>query len=41
MTGSDCFSFNSLLVKFVPMFDGHTPFDEFGMIVEFEYRTGR
>jgi hypothetical protein len=41
MTGFDCFSFNSLLVKFGPMFVGHTPFDESGMIVEFEYRTRR
>ena len=41
MTGFDCDSFDSLLVKFGPMFDGHTPFDESGMIVEFEYVTGR
>ncbi len=40
MTGFDCFSFNSFLVKFGPMFDGHTPFDKSGMIVEFEYCTG-
>ncbi len=41
MTGFDCFSFDSLLVKFGPMFDGHTPFNESGMIVEFEYHTVR
>ena len=40
MTGFDCDSFDSLLVKFGPMFDGHTPFDESGMIVEFEYVRG-
>ena len=37
MTGFDCDSFDSILVKFGPMFDGHTPFDVSGMIVEFEY----
>ena len=37
MTGIDCDSFDSLLVKFGLMFDGHTPFDESGMIVKFEY----
>ena len=41
MTGFDCDSFDSLLVKFGPMFDGHTPFDESGMIVEFEYVSGQ
>ncbi len=41
MIGFDCFSFDTLLVKFGPMFDGHTPFNESGMIVEFEYRTGQ
>jgi hypothetical protein len=41
MTGFDCVSFDSLLAKFGPMFDGHTPFDKSGMIVEFEYLTGR
>jgi hypothetical protein len=41
MTGFDCDSFDSLLVKFGPMFDGHTPFDKSGMIVEFEYVSGR
>jgi hypothetical protein len=35
MTGFDCVSFDSLLAKFGPMFDGHTPFDKSGMIVEF------
>ena len=41
MTGFDCDSFDSLLVKSGPMFDGHTPFDKSGMIVEFEYVTGQ
>ncbi len=29
------------LLKFGPMFSWHTPFSESGMIVEFEYTTGR
>ncbi len=29
-----------LLEKSGPMFFGHTPFDESGMIVEFEYTSG-
>ena len=41
LTGFDCDSFNSLLVKFGPMFDGHTHFDESGMIVEFEYISSK
>ena len=41
MTGFDCDSCDSLLVKFGPVFDGHTPFDESGMIVEFEYVSRR
>ena len=41
MTGIDCDCFDSLLVKFGLMFDGHTPFDESGMIVKFEYVSGR
>jgi hypothetical protein len=41
MMGFDCESFDRLLDKFAPMFDGHTPFDESGYIVEFEYTQGR
>ena len=41
MMGFDCESFDRLLEKFAPMFDGHTPFDESGYIVEFEYTRGR
>ncbi len=41
MTGFDCESFDKLLDKFSPMFSGHTPFDESGMIVEFEYVRGQ
>ncbi len=37
MTGFDCDSFDSPLVKFGPMFDGHTHLDKSWMIVEFEY----
>ena len=39
--GFDANSFNRLLLKFGPMFFGHTPFNESGMIVECEYITGR
>ncbi len=39
--GFDANSFDRLLVKFGPMFSGHMPFDESGMIVEFEYTTGK
>jgi hypothetical protein len=41
MMGFDADSFNRFLLKFGPMFSGHMPFDESGMIVEFEYTTGR
>ena len=41
MKGLDCESFDKILDKFAPMFWGHTPFDESGFIVEFEYITGR
>ena len=41
MMGFDCESFDRILEKFGPMFSGHTPFDESGMIVEFEYTRGR
>ena len=41
MMGFDCESFDRVLDKFTPMFWGHTPFDESGFIVEFEYITGR
>jgi hypothetical protein len=37
----DANSFGKLLLKFGPMFSGHMPFDESGMIVEFEYTTVR
>ncbi len=39
--GFDTDSFDRLLVKFSPMFSGHMPFDESGMIVEFEYTRGQ
>jgi hypothetical protein len=39
--GFDDNSFDRLLFKFGPMFSGHTPFDKFGMIVEFKYTTSR
>ena len=41
MTGFDCKSFDRILEKFAPMFLGHTPFNESGMIIEFEYVRGR
>jgi hypothetical protein len=41
MLGFDCKSFDKVLEKFAPMFLGHTPFDESGMIVEFEYTQGQ
>ncbi len=41
MMGFDCESFDKVLKKIAPMFSGHTPFDESGMIVEFEYVQGR
>jgi hypothetical protein len=37
----DADSFDRLLLKFGPMFSGHLPFDESGMIVKFEYTTSR
>ena len=39
--GFDCLSFDRILDKFGPMFSGHTPFDESGMIVEFNYTRGQ
>jgi hypothetical protein len=41
MMGFDAESFDRILVKFGPMFSGHTPFHPSGMIVEFEYTRGR
>jgi hypothetical protein len=41
MMGFDCESFDRLLDKFTPEFNGHTPFDESGYVVEFEYTRGR
>jgi hypothetical protein len=41
MMGFDCESFDRILEKFGPMFSGHTPFDASGMIVAFEYVSGR
>ena len=41
MMGFDAESFDKILVKFGPMFSGHTPFHDSGMIVEFEYIRGR
>jgi hypothetical protein len=41
MMGFDANFFDRLLLNFGPMFSGHMPFDESGMIVEFEYTTGR
>jgi hypothetical protein len=37
MLGFDCKSFDKKLKIFSPMFSGHTPFEESGMIVEFEH----
>jgi hypothetical protein len=34
-------SFDRILLKFGPMYSGHTPFDESGRIVKFEYTRGR
>ncbi len=39
--GFDCLSFDRILDKFGPMFSEHTPFDESGMIVEFDYTRGQ
>jgi hypothetical protein len=41
MLGFGCESFDKILKKFAPMFSGHTPFDESGMIVEFQYVQGQ
>ena len=41
MMGFDCKPFENILDKFAPLFSGHTPFDKSGMIVDFEYITGR
>jgi hypothetical protein len=40
MMGFGTDSFDRLLLKFGPMFSGHIPFDESGMIIEFEYTRG-
>jgi hypothetical protein len=40
MMGFDCESFHRLLDMFAPEFNGHTPFDELGYIVEFKYTRG-
>ncbi len=41
MMGFDCKSFDKFLDKFSPMFSGHTPFDESGMIVQLKYVRGQ
>ncbi len=41
MMGFDCDSFDKILKKFGPMFSSHSPFDESGFIVPFEYVKGR
>jgi hypothetical protein len=41
MMGFDCESFDKILESFGPMFSSHTPFDESGFIVPFEYVNGR
>ncbi len=41
MMGFDCKSFDKILETFGPMFSSHTPFDESGFIVPFEYLMGR
>jgi hypothetical protein len=41
MMGFDVDSFNRLLLKFGPIFFGHTPFDESGRMVKFEYTRGQ
>lgn len=41
MTGFDFECFERILERFAPVFYGHTPFDSSGMIVEFQYTTGR
>jgi hypothetical protein len=40
MMGFKCESFDKILENFGPMFSSHTPFDESGFIVLFEYPTG-
>ncbi len=37
MMGFDCESFDKILENFGSMFSSHTPFDESGFIVPFEY----
>jgi hypothetical protein len=37
MMGFDVDSFDRILLKFGPMYSGHTPLDESGRIVVFEY----
>jgi hypothetical protein len=41
MTDFDCKMFDKILDKFGPMFSSHTPFDESGFVVPFEYISGR
>ena len=41
MMGFDTMSFDRILETFHPMYSGHTLFDPSGMIVEFEYTSGR
>ncbi len=41
MLGFNCKSFDKVLEKFAPMFSGHIPFNESGIIVEFENVRGR
>ena len=41
MTGFNYESFDKILENFGPMFSSHTPFNESGFIVSFEYVRGR
>jgi hypothetical protein len=41
MMGFNVNSFDKILLKFGPMHSGHTPFDESGRIVKFEYTRGQ
>jgi hypothetical protein len=41
MMGFDVNFFNRILLKFGPMYSGHTPLDEAGRIVVFEYTRGQ
>jgi hypothetical protein len=41
MMGFDCESFDKILENFGPMFSSHTPLDESGFIIPFEYGRGQ